>query len=188
MWLGSCYGWVLCGRCFCVLGRIGRIGNVVVRVVLHSESSCGLGKNVRAMSCCFLLNKNMRNLKDGIRSLVKIDYYGNVHKYFRGTDADKRAANEAKVLKVLEDRNCPNVPRLLEFHPDENYIVTTNCGSPAPRISKKKSDNLYAALKKKYGVIHDDPEPRNITYCDRMAEFCIIDFELATVIEDFKPL
>ena len=31
----------------------------------------------------------MKNLKDGIRSLVKIDYYGHVHKYFRGTDADK---------------------------------------------------------------------------------------------------
>ena len=61
----------------------------------------------------------MRNLKDGIRSLVKIDFYGNVHKYFRGTDADKRAENEAYVLKVLEERKCPNVPRLLDFFPEK---------------------------------------------------------------------
>ncbi len=128
----------------------------------------------------------MRNLKDGIRSLVKIDFYGHVHKYFRGTDADKRAENEAYVLKVLEERNCPNVPRLLEYTAEENYIVTTNCGSPTPNITRKKSDYLYAQLKENYGVIHDDPEPRNITYDENMGEFCIIDFELATVIQDFK--
>ncbi len=129
----------------------------------------------------------MRNLKDGIRSLVKIDFYGNVHKYFRGTDADKRAANEARVLQVLEQRNCPNVPRLLSYAPEENYIVTTNCGSPAPNLTRKKSDKLYAILKEKYGVIHDDPEPRNITYDEKLGEFCIIDFELATIIENFTP-
>ena len=132
------------------------------------------------------LDTPMRNLKDGIRSLVKIDFYGHVHKYFRGTDADKRAANEARILKVLEERNCPNVPRLLSYTPEENYIVTTNCGSPAPDITKKKSDKLYAQLTENYGVIHDDPEPRNITYNETMGEFNIIDFELATVIEDFE--
>ena len=127
----------------------------------------------------------MRNLKDGIRSLVKIDFYGNVHKYFRGTDADKRAFNEAYVLKILEDRGCPNVPRLLEFTPEENYIITTNCGSPAPDVTKKKAEKLFTKLKEEYGVIHDDPEPRNITYDEKMGEFCMIDFELSTVIE--KP-
>ncbi len=130
----------------------------------------------------------MRNLKDGIRSLVKIDFYGNVHKYFRGTDADKRAVNEAHVLKILEERDCPNVPRLLDFTPEEDYIITTNCGSPAPRLTKKKADTLFAELKERYGVIHDDPEPRNVTYNEKTGEFNIIDFELATVIQDFiKP-
>lgn len=129
---------------------------------------------------------NMRNLKDGIRSLVKIDFYGHVHKYFRGTDSDKRAENEARVLKVLEERGCPYVPRLLDYTAEENYIITTNCGSPAPNVTKKKSDKLYARLTTDYGVIHDDPEPRNITYNEVMGEFNIIDFELATIIEDFQ--
>ena len=40
-------------------------------------------------------------LKDGIRSEVRIDFYGNVHKRLRGTDADKRYATEVAVLKVL---------------------------------------------------------------------------------------
>ena len=128
----------------------------------------------------------MRNLKDGIRSLVKIDFYGNVHKYFRGTDAYKRAENEAYVLKVLEERKCPNVPRLLDFFPEKNYIITTNCGSPAPKLTKKRADVIFEELTKKYGIIHDDPEPRNITYNDAAGEFNIIDFELATVIEDFE--
>ena len=80
-------------------------------------------------------------LKDGIRSQVRIDFYGNVHKRLRGTDADKRYATEVAVLKVLEERGCPYVPRLLEEHPEELYFVSTNCGKLATQISKEKADH-----------------------------------------------
>ncbi|MES2997505.1 MAG: serine/threonine protein phosphatase [Verrucomicrobiota bacterium] len=120
-------------------------------------------------------------VKDGIRSLVRIDFYGNVHKRLRGTDADKRYATEVAVLKVLEERACPYVPRLLEEHPEELYFVSTNCGKPAPQISQEKARSLYAALEKDYGVRHLDAEPRNITYSEKLGCFCIIDFELAEV-------
>jgi len=126
----------------------------------------------------------MRELKDGIRSLVKIDLYGNVHKYFRGTDADKRAANEAHILELLEERGAENVPRLLQYKAEENYIITTNCGSPAPHLSKARADVLFDELREKYHILHDDPEPRNITYDDRSGRFCIIDFELSTDLEN----
>ncbi|MBK1792842.1 serine/threonine protein phosphatase [Persicirhabdus sediminis] len=122
----------------------------------------------------------MRNLKDGIRSLVRIDYYGHVHKYFRGTDAEARFANEVKILKLLEERGCDYVPKMLEAHADELHLVTTNCGSPAPKISKKKSDGMFQELEDVYGVRHDDPFARNITYSEQLGRFCIIDFELAT--------
>ena len=121
-------------------------------------------------------------LKDGIRSLVRIDFYGHVHKRLRGTDADKRYATEVAVLKVLEERGCPYVPRVLEEHPEENYFVSTNCGRPAPSLTKEKADKLFAALERDYGVRHLDAEPRNITYSDKLARFCIIDFELAEVL------
>ena len=129
----------------------------------------------------------MRELKDGIRSHVRIDFHGRVHKRFRGTDADKRYANEVKVLKTLEERGCPYVPRVLEEHPEENYFVSTNCGSPASRITREKADELFAELEKVYGVRHDDPEPRNITYSPDLGCFCIIDFELAEVLSDPRP-
>ncbi len=128
----------------------------------------------------------MRNLKDGIRSLVRIDFYGHVHKHFRGTDKENRCANEIKVLKVLEERKCPNVPVLLDHNQEECWIKTTNCGSPASNITKKKADSLFARLERDYGVIHDDPETRNITYSEQLGEFCIIDFELASIIEGFS--
>lgn len=126
----------------------------------------------------------VKELKDGIRSMVRIDIRGNVHKHFRGTDADTRCANEVRILKALEERNCPYVPRLLESTPEENYIVTTNCGAPAPNISRKKSDALFAELEREFGVRHDDPEPRNVTYHLKMGRFCLIDFELATLLPD----
>ena len=85
----------------------------------------------------------MISLKDGIRSLVRLDFQGRVHKQFRGTNARERCENEIKVLKVLEERECPNVPRLLEAMPGENYIITTSCGKPVEdTISRKKSDSL----------------------------------------------
>lgn len=126
----------------------------------------------------------MRNLKDGIRAHVRIDWTNRVHKRFRGTDADKRYANEVKVLKTLEERGCPNVPRLLEEHPEELYFVTTSCGKPATNISKRRAAQLFSELEQTYGVRHLDAESRNITYDPQRGEFCIIDFELADILPD----
>ncbi len=125
----------------------------------------------------------MRELKDGIRSKVKLDFTGRVHKWFRGTDADKRYANEILVLKTLAERGCPYVPQLIEEHPDEVYFVSSNCGGPANGISRAKSDALFAELEQDYGIRHDDPEPRNVTYNAKQGRFNLIDFELATVLE-----
>jgi hypothetical protein len=121
-------------------------------------------------------------LKDGIRSQVRIDFYGNVHKRLRGTAAAERYATEVAVLKVLEQRGCPYVPRLLEEHPAEFYFVSTNCGQPASQISKDKADRIFAKLERDYGVRHLDAEPRNITYSDKLGCFCVIDFELAEIL------
>jgi hypothetical protein len=126
-------------------------------------------------------------MKDGLRSSVRIDFYGNVHKRLRGTDVEKRYATEVEVLKVLEQRGCPYVPRVLEEHPEEFYFVSTNCGRPAPQISKEKADSLFEALEKDYGVRHLDAEPRNITYSDKLGRFCIIDFELAEILPEPHP-
>ena len=125
----------------------------------------------------------MRNLKDGIRSLVKIDFYGNVHKYFRGTDKETRFATEILILKALEERGCNNVPKFIDSNEEELHLITTSCGTPAPDISQKKCDTLFQELEETYGVRHDDPFPRNITYDEKAGQFCIIDFELATLLE-----
>ncbi|NLT71654.1 MAG: SpoIIE family protein phosphatase [Verrucomicrobiaceae bacterium] len=127
----------------------------------------------------------MKIAKDGIRSIVKIGYDGRVYKTFRGTDKDKRFANEVRVLKVLEARGCEFVPRLLDSDPEALTIVTSNCGAPAEAsISEGKAAELFEMLERDYGVVHDDPFPRNITYNARQGVFCIIDFELALVKED----
>jgi tRNA A-37 threonylcarbamoyl transferase component Bud32 len=121
-------------------------------------------------------------IKDGIRSHVRIDFYGNVHKRLRGTGAAERYATEVAVLKELERRGCPYVPKVLEEHPEEHYFVSTNCGKPAPQISKEKADKLFTNLERDYGIRHLDAEPRNITYSDKLGRFCIIDFELAEIL------
>ena len=128
----------------------------------------------------------MRNLKDGLRSLVRIDFYGNVHKYFRGTDREKRFANEVLIIQALEERGCPNVPKFIEADEEEFHLVTSNCGSPVPNLSKQKSDALFQELEENYGVRHDDPEPRNITYDEKAGRFCVIDFELSTLLDPPK--
>ena len=88
----------------------------------------------------------MKELKDGLRSLVRIDFRGHVHKQFRGTDSDKRFANEVAVLKALEDRGATNVHRLVGHDPETLTLITTNCGSPAPLITLEKAQVLFQEL------------------------------------------
>ncbi len=129
----------------------------------------------------------MKIAKDGIRSIVKVGYDGRVHKTFRGTEKEERFRNEVRVLKVLEARGCENVPRLLDSDPATLTIITSNCGAPALNsISDAKAAEIFETLEREFGVIHDDPFPRNITYNNRTGEFCVIDFELAQVKEDPK--
>ena len=128
------------------------------------------------------LATKMKELKDGLRSLVRIDFQGHVHKRFRGTDADKRFANEVAVLKALEDRGAPNVPRLVGHDAETHTLITTNCGSPAPLITEEKARALFQELEEKYGIKHDDPEPRNVTYSPHLGKFCLIDFELSEIL------
>ncbi len=129
----------------------------------------------------------MKIAKDGIRSIVKVGYDGRVHKTFRGTDKEERFANEVRVLKALEARGCEIVPRLLDSDPETLTIVTTNCGAPAESsISEDRAAELFTMLQDDYGIVHDDPFPRNITYNARLGQFCIIDFELAKILEDPK--
>ncbi|MCB1085862.1 MAG: protein phosphatase 2C domain-containing protein [Verrucomicrobiae bacterium] len=125
----------------------------------------------------------MKIAKDGIRSIVRVGYDGRVYKTFRGTDSDKRFANEIKVLQVLEDRGCDFVPRLLDSDESTLTIVTTNCGAVVQSLSEEKTKSIFDELKDKFGVIHDDPFVRNITYHAGLGRFCVIDFELATIIE-----
>jgi hypothetical protein len=124
----------------------------------------------------------MRDLKDGIRAHVRIDWNGLVHKRFRGTDADKRYATEVAVLKVLGERGCLYVPKLVEEHPEELYFVSTNCGSPVPNLTPAKAKELFAELERDYGVRHGDAEARNVTYSAKLGRFCLIDFEIAEVL------
>ncbi|MEM9016540.1 MAG: hypothetical protein AAGC68_05970, partial [Verrucomicrobiota bacterium] len=129
----------------------------------------------------------MKVAKDGIRSIVKVGYDNRVHKTFRGTDKEERYANEIRVLEVLEARGCEYVPRLLDHDEESLTIVTTNAGSPAEgKISKEKAASLFRELEEEFGIVHDDPFPRNIVYNARMGRFFIIDFELAEVKPDPK--
>ena len=123
----------------------------------------------------------MLNVKDTLRAVVNISYDGRVFKTFRGPKAEERFQNEVKVLRYLEARNCPFVPRLIEVDPTELRIVTTNCGSRVDHLDEARTRELFAELEP-YGVRHDDAEMRNITYRQSDGRFCVIDFEFATIL------
>jgi hypothetical protein len=42
---------------------------------------------------------------------------------------------------------------------------------------------LFGELERDYGVRHDDPFDRNVTYRASDGRFCLIDFELATILD-----
>ncbi|HEY5742828.1 MAG TPA: hypothetical protein VIS99_09830 [Terrimicrobiaceae bacterium] len=126
----------------------------------------------------------MNEVKDTLRAKVRIGYDGRVHKSFRGPKAEERFANEVRVLRLLESRGCAFVPRLLEADTELLKIITTNCGSHVQYLDEERTKELFAELEA-YGVRHDDPEMRNVTYRQSDGRFCLIDFEFSTILPGF---
>jgi len=125
----------------------------------------------------------MNQVKDTLRATVRLGYDGRVHKQFRGPKADERFATEVRVLKYLEGRGCPFVPRLVESDPENLKIVTTNCGTRVDHLDDARCRELFEELLE-YGVRHDDAEMRNVTYRQSDGRFCLIDFEFATILDE----
>lgn len=75
------------------------------------------------------------------------------------------------------------MPRLLEADPVKVRIITTNCGSRVEHIDEERVKTLFAELEP-YGVRHDDPERRNVTYRQSDGRFCVIDFEFASLLPE----
>jgi len=125
----------------------------------------------------------MHQVKDTQRALVRIGYDGRVHKTFRGPLAKDRYENEVRVLRHLEERGCDFVPRLLEVDPEALKIVTTNCGRIVEHLDPARMADLYLELIP-FGVRHEDPFLRNVTYRTSDGRFCLIDFEFATLLDE----
>ncbi len=123
----------------------------------------------------------MLKVKDTLRATVHLTFDGRVVKVFHGPKAAERFANEVRVLRYLESRGCGFAPRLLEADPANLRITTTNCGCRVEHLDAERTSELFAELAA-YGVRHDDPDMRNITYRLRDGRFCVIDFEFATLL------
>jgi hypothetical protein len=90
------------------------------------------------------------------------------------------------VLRHLEAQGCTFVPRLLAVEPESLKITTTNCGSRVDQLNEERRRELFAELEA-FGVRHDDPDIRNVTYRATDGRFCIIDFEFAALLADNPP-
>ena len=123
----------------------------------------------------------MLKVKDTLRATVHLAFDGRVFKAYHGADAAMRFANEVRVLRHLENHGCDFVPRLLEADEKIPRIITTNCGQRVERLDEKRRAEIFAELEK-FGVRHDDPDIRNVTYRLRDGRFCLIDFEFATIL------
>ncbi len=127
----------------------------------------------------------MLKVKDTLRSTVNLTFDGRVIKTYRGPKAQERFDQEVKILRFLEARGCNFVPRLLEADREKLRIVTNNCGGRVEHLDEKRLKELFAELES-FGVRHDDPEMRNVTYRQGDGRFCVIDFEFATILPGFE--
>jgi tRNA A-37 threonylcarbamoyl transferase component Bud32 len=123
----------------------------------------------------------MLTVKDTLRATVRLSFDGRVYKTYHGPKARERFDNEVRVLRHLAARHCPFVPHLLEADPKKLQIVTTSCGSRVEYLDEKRTKELFAELEE-FGVRHDDPDVRNVTYRFKDGRFCLIDFEFATIL------
>jgi tRNA A-37 threonylcarbamoyl transferase component Bud32 len=127
----------------------------------------------------------MLKVKDTLRATVHLSFDGRVFKIYHGANAKERFENEVHVLKFLEAHGCNFVPRLLEADEKKLRIITTNCGTRVDHLDEKRAKELFAELEK-FGVRHEDPDVRNVTYRNSDGRFCLIDFEFATILPESK--
>jgi len=127
----------------------------------------------------------MLPVKDTLRATVRLSFDGRVYKAYHGPNAQARFTNEVRILRHLETRGCGFVPRLLEADPKQLQIITTNCGNRVEHLDAKRLKELFAELEP-FGIRHDDPDIRNVTYRQSDGRFCLIDFELATILPGFE--
>lgn len=125
----------------------------------------------------------MLKVKDTLRATVNLTFDGRVIKAYHGANARERFDNEVRVLKHLAAHHCDFVPTLLEADAERIRITTSNCGTRVERMDEARLKELFTELER-FGVRHDDPEIRNVTYRQRDGRFCIIDFEFATILPD----
>jgi tRNA A-37 threonylcarbamoyl transferase component Bud32 len=128
----------------------------------------------------------MLKVKDTLRATVNLTFDGRAIKVFHGPNAAERFANEVRVLRHLEARGCSFVPRVLEADAEKLRLVTTNCGGRVEHLDEQRRAEIFAELER-YGVRHDDPDLRNVTYRSSDGRFCVIDFELATLLPEPAP-
>lgn len=127
----------------------------------------------------------MLKVKDTLRATVHLSFDGRVFKTYHGPNARERFDQEVKILRFLEAHRCGFVPKLLDADPEKIRIITTNCGSRVEHLDARRAQELFAELET-YGVRHDDPDIRNVTYRQSDGRFCVIDFEFATLLPGFK--
>lgn len=128
----------------------------------------------------------MLQVKDTLRATVHLTFDGRVIKAYHGADARTRFENEVRILRHLEACGCNFVPKLLEADPAPPRIITTNCGARVQHLDEKRTKELFEELLP-FGVRHDDPDLRNVTYRQSDGRFCLIDFEFATLLPDAAP-
>jgi hypothetical protein len=136
---------------------------------------------------CEAVLRDMLKVKDTLRATVNLTFDGRAIKAYHGPDAEKRFTNEVRILRYLEARGCGFVPRLIEADPAQLRIVTTSCGTRVEHLDAERARELFVELET-FGVRHEDPDVRNVTYRQSDGRFCLVDFEFATILPGFGPI
>ena len=126
-------------------------------------------------------------LKDSPTALVRYRSDSSLSKKFRGHNARERFENEIRVLRYLESKFCHFVPRLIHADPNLLEIIITHCGAAIQHLSPRKLEEIFSSFES-YGVRHENPAIGNVAYRASDGSFCVIDFELASIIDDSNAM
>ncbi len=122
-------------------------------------------------------------VKNSPRASVRLRSDWSVSKQFRGTKAQERFENEIRVMRFLESKLCHFVPRLIHADSNRLEIVVTHCGATIQHLSPRKLEEVFASLES-FGVRHEEPALRNLTYRASDGSFCVIDFGHASIVDE----
>lgn len=121
------------------------------------------------------------------RTIIRVDFFDQIHKSYLGPAARERFDKEVRILEALEERGCPNVPRVVETDVEGLRLVMSGCAQDSDWVTEEQAAALFAELERDYGVRVPKPTIHQVLHDRKNERYLLAHFDQAELLPEPNP-